>query len=473
MKPPSQSLKIDGPVVSGSKQVFIVKGTVHYPKKSFLRKRFETRIQAELYCNELDRLYLNDRSGGTTRLTKLSIEQENEHLRCLEVLNRIEQQNPTLLEAVTFYQQNYKGETFERVTFDDALEAYLKEISGNTYKYRRGVRGRLIRFRDAWKDEKTFVHEFTRHDLKEWIYSEKGDKRCPWDFKRGKLAKNGGVVSGAERRNEYSMLSGFFNFCYLDLEATPERIIEKVSKPQQQKRVPEAYTPEQAEKIIKAAIKLEELIAAGGPSTGKKPDPETKVVPYFALGLFSAIRPEEIKRLDWSDFCWNESGKVEVTIAGKGKSGTVQYRTITVPETCVEWIKPYRKDEGPVVPQKNIKNVQRVFAIAGYLAPKTSIPAKAWPELYALTGDPQAEGKVLPIHDGLRHSGVTYRLKVVEDDRKVGLWAGHNAEVQHSHYRALATEGQAQAYWKILPEGSDWEEVIKEKETKEFLSKKF
>ncbi len=62
---------------------------------------------------------------------------------------------------------------------------------------------------------------------------------------------------------------------------------------------------------------------------------------------------------------------------------------------------------------------------------------------------------------------------MIEDDRKVGLWAGRSLQVQHSHYKALATEGQAQAFWKILPEGVHWRDVIKEKETREFFEETF
>ena len=475
MNLPSNSLKIEGPVVSGSKQVFIVKGTVHYPELTRLRKRFESRILAQTYISSLDNEYLNDLAGGEQRFTRISFQEEQEYFKFKELINRLDLgYNVSLIEVGSIFAQNYKDKTHEQVTLEDAIELYRDELTNVrqlTYKHIRGTLSRLTRFQQAWSGEKTFVHEFSHNDLKSWIYSRAGDKLSPWSFKNGHRAK--GEISKTERRNEYAALSGFFNFCFVDLEATAEKVIDKVSAPTAEKPPPKAYTPEQARDIIEAAVKLEELIALGGPKAGRKINPGTKVVPYFALGLFSALRPDEVKRLDWESFNWNESGKVEVTVTGKGVKGTAKYRTITLPETCVEWIKPYRRKSGPVAPHYAIKNVQRVFAIAGWRVPPQAIAKTKWPELSELTGDPHAEGKVQPIHDGLRHTAVTYRLKVIEDDRKVGLWAGHSPDVQHSHYKALATEGQAQAFWRILPAGVRWQDVIKEKETREFLEKAF
>ena len=47
MNLPSKNLKIDGPQLSGLKEIFIVKGTLHYPEKSYLRKRFDSRMNAQ------------------------------------------------------------------------------------------------------------------------------------------------------------------------------------------------------------------------------------------------------------------------------------------------------------------------------------------------------------------------------------------------------------------------------------------
>jgi len=476
MNLPSKNLKIGGPQLSGLKEIFIVKGTVHYPEKSYLRKRFDSRTSAQNYVTELDRTYINSIGGGETRQTKISFEQEEEYHLAREILNQVESDRPiSFVEAVSFYAQNYQVGGYKKIKLSEALEKYIEELNKRTVtkEYVKSTINRLRRFCDAWKGDKIYVSDFDHHDIKSWIRSEKGDKRTPWSFERGLRNKKG--ISQTERRNEWAALSGFFKFAYVDLEAIPTKIFEKVSPPPKDHPRPQAYTHEEARRIIESAAKYDELIKKSPARTGRKLPEGTVVVPYFALGLFSAIRPEEVRRLDWSDFAWNESGKVEVTINAKGKGGST-FRTITLPETCVEWIKPYRQDSGSVAPHYWIKNTQRVYAIAGYRAHRSVVTrnaSSAWPELTELIGDPTAEDKGKPIHDGLRHTAVTFRLKVIEDDRKVGLWAGHSPQVQHSHYKALATEGQAQAFWKILPEGVDWRDVIKEKETREFLEKTF
>ena len=56
-----------------------------------------------------------------------------------------------------------------------------------------------------------------------------------------------------------------------------------------------------------------------------------------------------------------------------------------------------------------------------------------------------------PIADGLRHSGITYRLLSVKHDGEVALWAGNSPQMIHDHYKGLKTNREGEEYWAILP----------------------
>lgn len=52
----------------------------------------------------------------------------------------------------------------------------------------------------------------------------------------------------------------------------------------------------------------------------------------------------------------------------------------------------------------------------------------------------------------LRHSFVSYRLAVVNDDARVALEAGHTAAMLHKHYKNVVEEDISDDYWKLYQE---------------------
>ena len=63
------------------------------------------------------------------------------------------------------------------------------------------------------------------------------------------------------------------------------------------------------------------------------------------------------------------------------------------------------------------------------------------------------KGREKWIADGLRHTGITYRLEVVGDIGKVALWSGNSPAVIHDHYRDIVRGGrkQVEEFYAILP----------------------
>jgi hypothetical protein len=100
---------------------------------------------------------------------------------------------------------------------------------------------------------------------------------------------------------------------------------------------------------------------------------------------------------------------------------------VPVSENLREWLRPH-VGEGKVVPSAEI--YRKVTAVARHLG-------IAWP------------------HNGLRHSFISYRIAQVQNVQQVALEAGNSPDIIFRHYRELASEEQAAAWFTIRPNASD------------------
>lgn len=72
----------------------------------------------------------------------------------------------------------------------------------------------------------------------------------------------------------------------------------------------------------------------------------TPLLPFVAIGAFAGLRRAEILRLDWSEIDLEENF-IEVTAA---KSKTASRRVVTILPCLREWLFPYAKLSGKVIP---------------------------------------------------------------------------------------------------------------------------
>ena len=54
-------------------------------------------------------------------------------------------------------------------------------------------------------------------------------------------------------------------------------------------------------------------------------------------------------------------------------------------------------------------------------------------------------------HNVLRHSFISYRIAKIKNTNEVALEAGNSPDIIFRHYRELATEEQADAWFAIVP----------------------
>lgn len=163
---------------------------------------------------------------------------------------------------------------------------------------------------------------------------------------------------------------------------------------------PEVFTPEEMEKLLKAA----------------KPE----LVPALAVAGFSGIRAAEIKRLKWEDVKL-ERGFIEISAA---ISKLKIRRRAPLTENLRQWLLPHVKPSGKVVNYVNLGN--------------------AWLKL-------AKHAKVKWKRNGLRHSFISYRVAQSKDVPQVALEAGNSARIIHTNYLEFVDESEAHKWFAIAP----------------------
>jgi integrase len=147
---------------------------------------------------------------------------------------------------------------------------------------------------------------------------------------------------------------------------------------------------------------------------------EEEATLYFALGAFTGLRSAELIRLEWDDINFAR-GHIQV---GKGKSKTATRRLLPIQSNLMGWLSPYRGRTGLVFVSAHAasRSVARAKDVIG-----------DWPT------------------NALRHSYATYRLAQCHDAARVSLEMGNSPQMLFRNYRELADEGDAAAWFNIVP----------------------
>lgn len=381
-------------------------------KRKRARKRFTTKEQADRWADEQrdkGEAYLY---SGAVRRTRLTDIEENDAINAINLLNaKFGSNKKNLTEAVIFYMSQFESVN-KNTLVTDAIKSYLSnpKLVRTSKDHQFQFKRRLTRF-EIYIDDEATLDDIESQYMEDWIYDEMKD------------------VNDTERRNEYACLHAFYNWCFKK-ELCFKNPLTKVDKPNAEERVPESLSIPEVESLMSWAEKVD----AGS------------MVPFFALGIFAAIRPEEINRLHWEDFNWDEN---IVSIDGKG----AKRRSIDLPDTCVEWVKPYALKQGSVSPVNVRKLYDFIRALSGYRISKRSLYGLDKEGYDALVADSGNESRPRWINDAMRHTGITYYQKVMQNVGKVADWAGNSVAVIHSHYRAVkgVTDKTSKQFWAIKP----------------------
>ena len=328
----------------------------------------------------------------------------------------------SLVSAVRGYAERIKKETETPILVSDLVEKYktaLRPKVKAAHLYSAG-----IRLNRAAAYFQCNVSDVKAEDVDQWLQSLEVGPQTRKHHRRTLIS----LFRFAQRKN--FLPSGL-------TEADKSETITVHDRPI------EAYTPEQA------AYLAEQM-----------PD---RWRAYTVLALFSGLRPAELFRLDWSRV---KKDHIEVTASG---SKVDARRLVPIHSNLAAWLETIPNKEGPIVPVVEMvmkgKNLKRkpekdtMEKLHGRQAQQLSIAlrdtvakaieAATTPEATKADKDLAAGFKV--IHDGLRHSYISYRVRIIKDLPEVALEAGNSVDVIKEHYLKVVDEKEAKRYFAITP----------------------
>ena len=300
----------------------------------------------------------------------------------------------SLVDAARDYATRH-ATALQKITVAELVAEFLaaKDEDKKSYRYLKTLRSQLAPSPAEGKGRNSFADSF-RTDIAS-ITSREIDL---WLRRRG--------VSPRTRKNLLFSIRTLFNFAksrgYLPKNQPTEA--DAVSTPKNSRDAEIGIlTPEQLAKLFVGSEK-------------HPANDEYRL--WFALGAFTGLRTEELKRLEWADI---SAGHVTVK-AGNAKTGS--RRIVPIADNLRAWLATFAQGSGKVFPRDRAE--ERAHAYAERLG-------IAWP------------------HNGLRHSFITYRVAAVQDVARVALEAGNSPQIIFKHYRELATEAQGKTWFSIVP----------------------
>lgn len=265
-----------------------------------------------------------------------------------------------------------------------------KETRGRSARTLADLRSRLGRF--AADHQGRNLGELTTAGLQCWL--------------DGLTGTDGKPLSALTRRNFAVVVGGLFEFHRRRgvLPDNPAQDLERETVKRSGEI--EFWTPQEASAIL-AAVPREAL-------------------PALVVTLFAGLRSAEVCRINWRDVNLDAG---HVTVAGtEAKTGS--RRLAPIPENAIEWLRPLSGSPDA-----------RIFD------GDPSQLARAVSDACRTTGTRR-------IANGARHSAITYRVALTGDVPRVALESGNSPAVVHQHYRGLATEADARAFFALCPGGA-------------------
>lgn len=372
-----------------------------------IRKRFPTEAEADAEVQRLAIENANVITSETPRMTWLSAEELQE---AESAVKEMKKRGQPLSKAIRYFIDTYR-EPVKQITLQTAYDEFFKfkkETQGSRQRTLQNIASRVGKLAERYPA--LFVSALTLDQVAE---------HCA----------RGGAQNQNNNRAE---LRGFFNWCMNPRRGyCTENLALKLDKVRGIDKDIAALTLAESRKLLEAARTYQPVARV------KSPADNGGVVPFVALGLFGGLRPDEIKRLTWDNIDLEE--KTIVVSSGKAKTRT--RRVVEISDNLVDWLTPYKLKKRPIHWPRLTSHFERVRALAGFR------PA----EKMGIKVDPEKQHLKPWIQDYLRHSAISNHLAFHGNEQKTALWAGHNVDVIHGHYKSLVTKKEAAEFWSIAP----------------------
>jgi integrase len=213
-------------------------------------------------------------------------------------------------------------------------------------------------------------------------------------------------VSEQTRKNYCGYLSQFLNwaiFKKLTKENPAEYWFKQIHVP---KGAVKFYTHEEISEVFREAIKTE----------------NRSMLAYFALAIFTGIRPEEIEKLKWDENIKMDTKEIFIphTVAKTKKD-----RLFEMPNEMVfAWLQRAKEYNLPLIPEANVKNLRKKMV-------------------------KKLDFKF--ISDGYRHTFCTYDYAKHKNLERLRHIMGNSPNIIERFYKGAIAKEQIEKYHEILP----------------------
>jgi integrase len=327
------------------------------------KRIFETRAKAATFANELNA----GRQSWAGRFLALSSDDQGRLIRSLEKTGSGEN-----LEAAA---EAWAG---ARVALVKPLSEAAKECvstkrsAGRSWQYVENLEVALRQF-SAGRETRS-VSTITSAEIDDWL--------------------NGNNWSANTRLTYIRRLETFFSWAAKRgySKADPTAAVER---PTQGQTPIVILAPDECRRLLESCRKL-----------------DLDLLPYFAIGLFAGIRPDEVKRLK------PENIKGDWIEVDQRKGRTRRRRLVEVHPTLKTWLAL-----GGQIGWRNWRRRWRVVREAAEIK---------WGA------------------DIIRHSFCSYAYPI-HGAHWTSMHAGHSEQTLFRNYRELVTKEQAEAFWRIVP----------------------
>jgi len=290
------------------------------------------------------------------------------------------------------------------ITLPELVAPFLASVekAGNTRRYKMDMRQKLLVAAKTFTGQ---VADIKTLEIDNWLDSLNG-------------------VSNRTRKNYRNALQTLFSFArdkgYLQRHHDTEVQFATDYKPEE----PEIgiYTPEQL-KILLFNI-------------------APRLVPFVAIGGLAGMRSAEIIRMQWRNIRL-DTNQIFVP---KPASKTIA-REIPICPPLSEWLKPFKeaaKGDDALLPR-----ISNAFALS----------KRFFAAVQRIKGE-NGEPLLQIVHNGLRHTYISCRVKLIQNKHVVAMEAGNSPRIIDSNYkRIIENPEQAKEWFNIFPTPERLEEL--------------
>lgn len=160
---------------------------------------------------------------------------------------------------------------------------------------------------------------------------------------------------------------------------------------------------------------------------------DRSVLPFVTLAAFAGLRSAEIARLDWGNVQFERDGGVIDLTSELTKTGT--RRLVDIQPVLRAWLKPIAKETGNVMGVRDEYHLSKRFRIA-----VQNLHEAKEPFIFS------------PLHNGFRHSFISYFYALTSDVKETAKQAGNSPEIIFESYNEPVTKEQGVNWFSLTPD---------------------